>query len=86
MAHCLWNTSEDRHNYHSVNLKQICMKKEFGGLGVPDLRELNLCLLGSWIRRYATDKGKIWKMLIDFKYSTGMPNIFTCRSDGASNF
>jgi hypothetical protein len=35
------------------------MKKEFGGLGVPDLRELNLCLLRSWIRRYAADKDKI---------------------------
>jgi hypothetical protein len=25
-------------------------------------------------------------MLIDFMYSTDKPNIFTCRSDGASNF
>jgi hypothetical protein len=47
MSHCLWNTSEDRHNYHLVNWKQIYVRKEFGGLGVPS------------IRRYASDKDKI---------------------------
>jgi hypothetical protein len=47
MTHCLWNNSDDRHNYHLVNWKQVCMRKEFGGLGVPDLRDLNLCLLES---------------------------------------
>jgi hypothetical protein len=25
------------------------MKKEFRGLGIPDLRELNMCLLASWV-------------------------------------
>jgi hypothetical protein len=25
-------------------------------------------------------------MLVDFKYNTAKPNIFTCKSDGASNF
>jgi hypothetical protein len=35
------------------------MLKEYGGLGVLDLKELNLCLLGSWIGRYARDKDKI---------------------------
>jgi hypothetical protein len=62
------------------------MEKEFGGLGVPNLRELNLCLLGSWVRRYFVDNEKIWKQLIDFKYNTSSPNIFTCRENGASNF
>jgi hypothetical protein len=61
------------------------MKKEYGGLGVPYLRELKLCLLGSWIRRYSQDNEKIRKMLVDFKY-TSCPNLFTCRSVGASNF
>jgi hypothetical protein len=28
------------------------MLKEYGGLGVPGLRELNLCLIGLWIGRY----------------------------------
>jgi hypothetical protein len=29
------------------------MKKEFGGMRVPDVRELNLCLLASWVGRYS---------------------------------
>jgi hypothetical protein len=37
------------------------MKKEFGGLGIPNIRELNLCLLDSWLRRYSLDDNKIWK-------------------------
>jgi hypothetical protein len=43
-------------------------------------------LLGSWIRKYTQDGEKIWKILIDFKYNTGSPNLFTCRESGGSNF
>jgi hypothetical protein len=50
------------------------------------LRELNLCLLGSWIKRYSINDGKIWKMLVDAKYNTYNPNIFACREAGSSNF
>jgi hypothetical protein len=35
------------------------MEKDYGGLGVSNLRELNICLLGSWIRRHAQDKEKL---------------------------
>jgi hypothetical protein len=33
MAHNLWNNSDVRHNYHLVNWGQVCMKKEYVGLG-----------------------------------------------------
>jgi hypothetical protein len=36
-------------------------KKDKGGLGIPDLRDLNLCLLASWVQRYyegVTDCGR----------------------------
>jgi hypothetical protein len=62
------------------------MKKECGDLGFLDLREQNLCLLGSCIRRYSQDSEKIWKMLIDFKHNTRSPHLFTCRESGVSNF
>jgi hypothetical protein len=86
MAHCLWNNDSDCHMYHLGSWKHVTMKKEYGGLGVPDLRELNLCLLGLWIRRYSQDSDKIWKLLIDYKYNTRNPNLFTCRENGVSNF
>jgi hypothetical protein len=62
------------------------MRNEYGGLGVPNLRELNLYLLGSWIKRYVVNKGKIWKQLIDFKYKTNKPNVLNCNDIEASSF
>lgn len=62
------------------------MRKEAGGLGIPNLRDLNLFLLGSWIRRYQVDEGKLWKQVIDYKYNTSNPNIFITRYERASQF
>jgi hypothetical protein len=62
------------------------MCKGFGGLGIPNLRDLNLCLLGPWIKRYQLDEGKIWKQTIDDKYKTSKPNIFYSNTDGSSQF
>ncbi|KAJ1273540.1 hypothetical protein BS78_06G289000 [Paspalum vaginatum] len=62
------------------------MCKDFGGLGTPNLRDLNISLLGSWVRRYSEGGGKLWKDIIDFKYSTSNPNIFATRELGASHF
>jgi hypothetical protein len=33
--------------------------KKYGGLGIPDLKDLNLCLLGSWVKRFIKDEGKL---------------------------
>jgi hypothetical protein len=30
----------------------LTQRKENGGLGIPDLRDLNMCLLSSWVQRY----------------------------------
>jgi hypothetical protein len=62
------------------------MLKEFGGLGIPSLRDLNTCLLASWVKRYQADDGKLWKDLIDFKYNTSKPNIFFARDTNSSQF
>jgi hypothetical protein len=86
MAHCLWNDGENSNKYHLASWRHVTMKKEFGGLGVPDLRKLNLYLLASWVKRYSMDEGKFWKRLVDFKYMTCSPNILACRDLGVSNF
>ena len=62
------------------------MHKEFGGLGVPNLRDLNLCLLASWLKRYNLDRDKLWKELIDFKYDTLNPHVLLTRTSNASSF
>jgi hypothetical protein len=47
MANFFWNDQEDSHKYHISNFQSLCQKKDRGGLGVPDLRNLKLCLLAS---------------------------------------
>jgi len=83
LANCLWNDSDGHHKYHLVNWDTMSMPKDFGGLGVPNLRDLNICLLGSWIKRYNADEGKLWKIslisnirlqsLISFTVRTQVP-------------
>lgn len=62
------------------------MFKDFGGLGIPNLRDLNICLLASWIKRYNIDRDKLWKQMIDHKYDTDKPNIFCTNTFEASSF
>jgi hypothetical protein len=64
----------------------ICKKKEFGGLRVPDLGNVNMCLLGSEVKIYIKDDGKIWTSLVDAKYNANSPNIFCSKTMGVSQF
>jgi hypothetical protein len=59
LANCLWNDDVECHINHLTSWQHVTREKELGGLGVPSLRELNLYLLGSRVRRYALDWGKI---------------------------
>jgi hypothetical protein len=61
-------------------------EKEYGGLGVLDLADLNMCLVASWIKRYRLDNDKIWKQIIDYKYRVDEPSMFYCPTGGASPF
>jgi len=47
MSNCLWNDLENAHIYHLANWESVAMSKEFGGMGLPNLRDLNACLLAS---------------------------------------
>ena len=86
MAHFFWNNSDDKVRYHLANWQMIAQKKEFGGLGVPDLRTLNLSLLAAWIQRYHLNNNVLWKQIVEFKYKTEQPNLFCCPDLGASPF
>jgi hypothetical protein len=48
MTNFFWDDQEIKHRYHLSNWKSLT-QKEFGGMGIPDLGDLNLCLLASWI-------------------------------------
>lgn len=86
MANYLWNDSEGKNKFHLGNWDSVSMCRDFVGFGIPNLRDLNICLIDSWLRRYAKDKDKLWKDLVDYKYHTTNPNIFLINSAGSSNF
>lgn len=57
----LWSGgSTIRKKYHLVEWKNVCLSKEQGGLGVLDLKNMNLALLAKWWFRFKdpTIKGK----------------------------
>jgi hypothetical protein len=86
MANCLWNDSADKHKWHLANWDSISMCKDHGGVGILNLRDLNMSLLGSWISRYQKDDGKLWKQIIDEKYKTTKPNFLDTPTEGGSHF
>jgi hypothetical protein len=59
MVNCFWDDYERHKKLHLANWHLICMKKEFGGLGITCLKDLNLCLLGSWLKRFIRDEGRL---------------------------
>jgi hypothetical protein len=85
MVHCFWDSYEGHKKMHLANWHLICMKKKHGGLGVPDIKDLNLCLLGSWVKRYILDENKIWTKVVHNKYC-GRRNIFWSDRNHASPF
>jgi hypothetical protein len=80
MANYLWNDFEGHRKLHLANWRMVCMKKEFGGLGIPNLQDVNLCLIGSWIKRYYEGEGKPWREIVDQKYMRGKINLFAPNS------
>lgn len=86
MAHFFWGNMGDSHKYHLANWGLISRKKDFGGLGVPNIRDFNMALLASWGKRYFDSEGRDWKTLIDHKYNTDRTNVFWSKTGVGSPF
>jgi hypothetical protein len=86
IANCMWDDVDGNKKIHLANWPSICMRKEYGGLGIPNLQDLNICLVGSWVKRYIYGEGRLWKSIVDAKYNTRNPNIFCCQDINPSVF
>ena len=86
MAHFFWGDQGDEHKYHLAKWGMIAQKKEFGGLGIPNLREFNMALLASWAKRYFINHDNDWGRLIDHKYRTDKPNLLWAKQGVGSPF
>jgi hypothetical protein len=52
---------------------------------VPDLKDLNLRLLGSLTKRYIKEEGRLWRTIIDRKYCS-QGSVFYSNRSCASRF
>ncbi|CAN0856998.1 Putative ribonuclease H protein At1g65750 [Linum grandiflorum] len=63
----LWSGRFDVRGYHAVNWKLIKSEVTSGGLGIRDLRLVNISLLSKWFWRYASSPFSWWRQLLDIK-------------------
>lgn len=67
-----WQGGHTKTKYHLVKWDIICKPKNKGGLGIKDLRKLNLSLLCKWWWKLENEQG-IWQDLVNKKYIKHMP-------------
>jgi hypothetical protein len=72
----MWDDVDGNMHIHLANWPSVCMKKDFGGHGIPNLQDLNICLVGFWVKRYIQGEGTLWKKVVDAKYNTRNPIIY----------
>uniref|UniRef100_A0A8I6WLN0 Reverse transcriptase domain-containing protein n=1 Tax=Hordeum vulgare subsp. vulgare TaxID=112509 RepID=A0A8I6WLN0_HORVV len=86
MSYFLWGNMGEQHKYHLAHWGLVSRKKEFGGLGIPNIREFNMALLASWGKRFFNDVDSDWKKILRYKYIVSNPNILWSRQQGSSPF
>ncbi|GAU31392.1 hypothetical protein TSUD_19380 [Trifolium subterraneum] len=59
---------EDSRKIPWINWKSICLRKEGGGLGVRQMREFNLALLGKWCWRMLVGREGLWFRVLVARY------------------
>ncbi|CAJ2632329.1 unnamed protein product [Trifolium pratense] len=63
-----WGGCEDSRKISWVSWKSVCLRKEYGGLGVRQLREFNIALLGKWCWRMLVDREGLWFRVLAARY------------------
>ena len=64
----LWGWGSEGRKIAWVSWKKACKPREADGLGILNLRLFNVALLGKWIWCLETEKGGLWKEILDSKY------------------
>lgn len=86
IPHIFGGNLGDEHKYHLANCGLISMRKNFGGMGVPNLRCFNLAMLAAWNKIFFDDRNGDWKKNLCFKYFTDKPNILWSTAGVGSPF
>lgn len=62
-----WQGGSTKRKYHIVRWEVICKIKKKGGLGIKDIRKMNICLLCKWWWKLENEEG-IWQEIVKAKY------------------
>jgi hypothetical protein len=64
----LWGSRRGSKRISWIKWETVCLPKKKGGLGVRDVRVVNISLLSKWRWRLLDDKYAVWKEVIKSKY------------------
>ncbi|GKV27405.1 hypothetical protein SLEP1_g36578 [Rubroshorea leprosula] len=64
----LWGGEGEGRKINWVKWEKVCKNKQYGGLGVRELRKFNLALMGKWWGRLARKDQGLWDKVIASKY------------------
>jgi hypothetical protein len=67
-----WHGGSLKKKYHLLQWGKICRSKKKGGLGIKNLRKLNVRLLCKWWWALENEEG-LWQDIVRFKYVNNSP-------------
>jgi len=70
----LWGGVKRSRSIPWVSWSVVCKPKREGGLGVRDLRQVNLALLAKWRWRYLLGEGGVWRDISFARYGGCLPS------------
>jgi hypothetical protein len=63
----LWQGGGDKKKYHLIIWERVCTDRRKGGLGIKNLKLINICLMCKWWWKLENEKG-IWQEIVNKKY------------------
>lgn len=62
-----WQGNSKKRKYYLVKWSKVCKAKKKGGLGIKNLRKMNVSLLVKWWWRSENENG-LWQDIVKAKY------------------
>nr|KYP48620.1 Putative ribonuclease H protein At1g65750 family [Cajanus cajan] len=69
----LWGGDDEHRKLVWVSWVDVCREKQYGGLGLRDLRAFNFVLLGKWRWRLLVERDRLWNKVLTSLY--GVPSL-----------